>query len=197
MKYSSYIPSIFLGFSLALLGCAGAGAEKGGHTREIQIAPAGTIIRGSGYQELGIATGESSTLFLFGMIPVTNPLNIEYAISQAVQKYPGGQSIVGLTIWHETHYYFPIGRVSVVKVKGMVIRLDKTPIPTRDPNEQPKGDIQDSSSHQENHNFRDQVSKRFQTSPTKPDRRSPDRPYPFPIGRTSPRVAGAENVSGI
>ena len=54
---------------------------------------------------------------------MTNPLNIEYAMSQAVQKIPGGDTIINISIWHETHYYFPLGTVSVVKVEGDVISL--------------------------------------------------------------------------
>jgi hypothetical protein len=44
-------------------------------------------------------------------------------MSQAVQKIPGGDTLVNVKIWHETHYYFPLGTVSVVKVEGDVISV--------------------------------------------------------------------------
>lgn len=108
---------------LYLGGCAGGVTERGGHTRVVQMTPQATIIRSSGYSKLGKAEGESSTLYLLGFIPVTNPLNMEYAMSQAVQKVPGGQSMVDIVYWHETHYYFPLGLVSVLKVEGTVVSL--------------------------------------------------------------------------
>ncbi|MCC5815998.1 MAG: hypothetical protein JJT78_14700 [Leptospira sp.] len=103
--------------------CAGGITEEGGHIRNIHMIPNATIIRSSQYEVLDRAQGESSTLFLLGFLPVTKPLNIEYAMSQAVQKVPGGQSMVDVVYWHETHYYFPLGLVSVVKVEGKVISL--------------------------------------------------------------------------
>jgi hypothetical protein len=95
--------------------------EKGGHVREASIVPAATIIRGEGYKVLEKAEGESSTYMFLGLIPMTDPLNIELAMSQAVQKVEGGQSLVNVEIWHETHYYFPVGKVSVLKVRGDVV----------------------------------------------------------------------------
>ncbi len=122
-------PAIVILFVLSVLvsalGCAGAGAEKGGHTRVVRMAPSATILRSSEYEVLGEAEGEASTLFLLGFFPVTKPLNPEYALSQAVQKYEGGQSMVNLIYWHETHYYFPLGVVSVWKVQGKVISLQR------------------------------------------------------------------------
>jgi hypothetical protein len=54
---------------------------------------------------------------------MTNPLNMEYALSQAVQKVEGGDSMVNMTVWHETHYFYPLGTVSVTKVRGDIISL--------------------------------------------------------------------------
>jgi hypothetical protein len=87
---------------------------------------------------LGSAEGESSTFFYLGLFPLTNPLNIEYAMSQAVQKIPGGDTLVNVKIWHETHYFFPLGTVSVVKVEGDVISVKEIDPPLGDPKVEPK-----------------------------------------------------------
>ncbi len=121
-----FLNSIFLLFVLLLflfLSCTGNpfNWEKGGHVREASIVPSATIIRGEGYKILEKAEGESSTYMFLGLIPMTDPLNIEFAMSQAVQKVEGGQSLVNVEVWHETHYYFPVGKVSVLKVRGDVV----------------------------------------------------------------------------
>lgn len=104
--------------------CAGAVLEKGGHTRNSHLTQQATIIRNSQYKILETSSGESSTLFLFGLFPVTSPLDIEYAMSQAVQKIPGGQSLIDIHYWHETHVFFPLGTVSVLTVEGKVISYE-------------------------------------------------------------------------
>lgn len=108
-----------------LINCTGIpfSTDKGGHTRDISIVSSATIIRSEEYKVLGKSEGESSTYMFLGIIPLTDPLNIEYALSQAVQKVEGGQSMVNIEVWHETHYYFPVGKVSVVKVRGDVVSL--------------------------------------------------------------------------
>nr|WP_245667281.1 hypothetical protein [Leptospira tipperaryensis] len=95
--------------------------SPGGRVRSPGIYDSATIIRTSGYDVLEESMGESSTFFVFGLIPITNPISIDYALSQAVQKVPGGRSIVNIQVWHETHVMFPLGTVSVLKVKGSVI----------------------------------------------------------------------------
>jgi len=107
---------------LFLLNCAANFFGQNGLSRDIGFLPEATMGRGAEYVAIGNSTGESSTFFLFGIFPISDALNIEYALSEAVQKIPGGQSIVNVRIWHETHFYFPIGRVSVVKVEGDVIK---------------------------------------------------------------------------
>jgi hypothetical protein len=124
-KMQAILGSILVIFSLS--SCAGSIIDKGGHSRDLRMAPSATIIRSSGYKKLAESDGESSTLFLLGFIPVTNPLNMEYAMSQAVQKIPGGQSLVNVVYWHEDHYYFPVGIVSVLKVEGTVVSLNPEP----------------------------------------------------------------------
>ncbi|WP_420909060.1 hypothetical protein [Leptospira noguchii] len=102
--------------------CMGATLfEPGGRVRAPDLYDSATIIRTSTYDLLEDSEGESSTFFILGMIPITNPISIDYAISQAVQKVPGGRGIVNIKVWHETHVMFPLGTVSVLKVKGKVI----------------------------------------------------------------------------
>lgn len=66
--------------------------------------------------------GESSVFFLFNMFPVTPPISPEYAIATAVQRLEG-DTMISMRTWHETHYYSILGRVSVFKVKGQVIKF--------------------------------------------------------------------------
>lgn len=109
-------------FILFLFNCVANFFGQSGYSRGLDILPEATLVRGNKYTVLGNSSGQSSTFFLFGILPMTDPLNIEYALSEAVQKIPGGQSIVNVSIWHETHYYLPVGKVSVVKVEGDVIK---------------------------------------------------------------------------
>ena len=67
--------------------------------------------------------GEHSVFFLMNLFPVTPPINPEYAISTAVQRLEG-DTMIKLRIWHEVHYYSILGRVSVFKVRGDVIRFE-------------------------------------------------------------------------
>lgn len=102
-------------------------ALGGGNTSlgQNQIIPSATIIRDEGYKVLGESSAETSTFFFLGLFPVTNPLNIEYAMSQAVQKIPGGDSMVEVYVWKETQNVFPLGSISVLKVKGTVVSFKK------------------------------------------------------------------------
>ena len=65
---------------------------------------------------------QHSVFYLFNLIPVTPPLNPEYAISTAVQRLEG-DTMINIRAWHETHYYSLLGRVSVFKIRGDVIRF--------------------------------------------------------------------------
>lgn len=96
--------------------------KPGGRVRSPALYDSATIIRTSEYDILEKESeGESSTFFIFGLIPITNPISIDYALSQAVQKVPGGRSLINIKVWHETHVMFPLGTVSILKVKGSVI----------------------------------------------------------------------------
>ncbi|MEI1279521.1 hypothetical protein V6Z05_14430 [Leptospira venezuelensis] len=104
--------------------------DVGGRVTSTNLIDSATIIRSKDYMELGLSSGESSVFFLFGLIPVTNPLNMDYALSEAVQKIPGGKSLIKVKYWQETHLFFPVGTISVLKVKGTVIGS-----PSANPNE--------------------------------------------------------------
>ncbi len=121
MKFKNLIINII--FFTMFVNCLGGLVEKGGKVRNVSLAPSATLLNKDSFNIIAKSDGESSTFFYLGLIPMTNPLNIEYAMSQAVQKIPGGDTIINISIWHETHYYFPLGTVSVVKVEGDVISL--------------------------------------------------------------------------
>jgi len=91
--------------------------------------------------------GESSVFFLFNMFPVTPAINPEYAIATAVQQLEG-DTMISLRTWHETHYYSILGRVSVFKVKGRVIKFltreEIEGVPVKDPKDQMNPDKKDS-----------------------------------------------------
>jgi hypothetical protein len=108
---------------LITLNCLGGITDKGGLVRDIGFVPNATFLRKDDFTVLKRATNESSTFFFLGLFPVTKPLNIEYALSQAVQSVDDGDTIINIHVWHETHYYFPLGTVSVCKVEGDVISL--------------------------------------------------------------------------
>ncbi|MBE8400897.1 hypothetical protein [Leptospira borgpetersenii] len=120
--------NLIIGFLTILIfsvlgNCMGATLFKpGGRVRSPALYDSATIIRTSEYDILEKESeGESSTFFIFGLIPITNPISIDYALSQAVQKVPGGRSLINIKVWHETHVMFPLGTVSILKVKGSVI----------------------------------------------------------------------------
>ncbi|WP_143463931.1 hypothetical protein [Leptospira kirschneri] len=123
LHYYSILFWVLVILSFSVFGnCMGATLfEPGGRVRAPALYDSATIIRTSGYDILEESEGESSTFFILGIIPITNPISIDYALSQAVQKVPGGRSIVNIKVWHETHVMFPLGTVSVLKVKGNVI----------------------------------------------------------------------------
>jgi hypothetical protein len=66
--------------------------------------------------------GETSQFFLFNMFPATAPLSPDLAMSKAVQRLEG-DTMINIRTWHEFHYYTVLGRVSVFKVKGTVIKF--------------------------------------------------------------------------
>ncbi|EPG72818.1 putative lipoprotein [Leptospira fainei serovar Hurstbridge str. BUT 6] len=125
-----FLKAILAIFVILTQACSGTitRTEVGGRVRDPRFVDSATILRSTDYEELGTSTGESSVFFLFGLIPMTNPLNMDYALSEAVRKIPGGKTIVKVRYWHETHLFFPVGTVSVLKVKGMVVGAPSTDI---------------------------------------------------------------------
>lgn len=119
----------------SILNCLGGISDRGGNVRQTSIIPHATNLTVDTPRILGRAEGESSTFFYLGLFPFSNPLSIEYAMSQAIQKIPGGDTMINIVVWHETHYYFPLGTVSVVKVEGDVVSL-------RAPNPEDAGGLQ-------------------------------------------------------
>ncbi|PJZ48702.1 hypothetical protein [Leptospira saintgironsiae] len=119
---------LFCFLIFTMYSCSGSfnRADVGGRVTSTQLIDSATIIRSKDYMELGVSSGESSVFFLFGLIPVTNPLNMDYALSEAVQKVPGGKSLIKVKYWQETHLFFPVGTISVLKVKGTVIGSPST-----------------------------------------------------------------------
>jgi len=67
-------------------------------------------------------TGSHSVFFLFNLFPITPRMRPEYAMALPVQRL-GGDTMVNIRSWHEVHLYSLLGRVSVFKVRGDVVRF--------------------------------------------------------------------------
>ncbi len=105
---------------------------------EITLFDSATLVRSDNYVVLGKGTGQDSAFFILGMIPVTKEPNVELAMSQALEKFPGGRTLTNIQIIREDRPYFPLGLVTVVIVTADVI--GEASLPTADeaiPN--PKG----------------------------------------------------------
>ncbi|MCB1175214.1 MAG: hypothetical protein KDK39_16685 [Leptospiraceae bacterium] len=76
------------------------------------------------YQNDCPVESQSSVFFLFNMLPVTPPLDVDYALSRAIQMREG-DNVIDMQAWHEVHYYGIIGRVFVYRLRGHVIRYRK------------------------------------------------------------------------
>ena len=117
---------ILLLILLTSLSCTGTfklfPKKPGGIVTSFSVLPSATLINKAKYEILGKSVGKSSTFYFLGSIPFTKPLDIDYALSQALTKIPKGQSIINLEIWIEKQYFFPVGTVISVNVKGDVIR---------------------------------------------------------------------------
>ena len=101
-------------------------AKKGEEEKKkesgVELGPPVKYVKREDYKGGCEQEGEHSMFFLFNLIPATAPLNPEYALSQAVQRLEG-DTMVNIRAWHEVHYYSVLGRVSVFKVRGDVIRF--------------------------------------------------------------------------
>ncbi len=78
---------------------------------------------GLAYEILGEAEGESSSLRLFWIFPVTHVISYDEAINEAIRKL-GGDNLIEVTSWKEKNIYL-IGTVDVLRIKGKVIRYLK------------------------------------------------------------------------
>ncbi|MCZ8342567.1 MAG: hypothetical protein O9301_06015 [Leptospira sp.] len=101
---------------LTSVGCLGSSVKK-----DITLHDGATLVKTSEYQILGKGTGEDSAFFLLGMFPVTNPPNTELALSQIMEKFPNGKTLINIKVQREDRAYFPLGLVSVVRVTADVI----------------------------------------------------------------------------
>lgn len=107
-----------LGILITLLGitnCIGSRVPK-----EIYLFDSATVVRSNEYKVIGKGTGQDSAFFLLGMFPVTKAPNVELAMSQILEKYPTGKTLINIKIQKEDKPYFPLGLVTVVNVTADV-----------------------------------------------------------------------------
>lgn len=117
MKFDKYI--VFCSFVLAVFSltqCIGARANK-----DITLHDTATVVRNTDYQILGSGTGEASAFYLLGFLPVSGPPNVELALSQILEKYPDGKTLVNIKIQKVDKPYFPLGLVTVLSVYAEVV----------------------------------------------------------------------------
>lgn len=113
------ILKIFISFMSALImamGCIGSHVPK-----EIHLFDSATVVRSTEYKILGKGKGQDSAFYLLGMFPVTKAPNVELAMSQILEKYPTGKTLINIKIQREDKAYFPLGLVTVVNVTADVV----------------------------------------------------------------------------
>lgn len=113
---SSSYRLIFVLLSLLMTNCLGMKVR-----REIALFDSATLVRSENYVVLGKGTGEDSAFFILGMFPVTKPPNVELAMSQALEKFPDGRTLINIQIIREDRPYFPLGLVTAVIVTADVV----------------------------------------------------------------------------
>ncbi|MDF3819751.1 hypothetical protein P3G55_07575 [Leptospira sp. 96542] len=106
---------MILGF-LSSINCIGSHVSK-----DIQVFDSATIVRSTEYQILGTGTGQDSSFYLLGMFPVTKAPSVELALSQVMEKFPEGKTLINIRIQREDRAYFPLGLVTVLTVKADVV----------------------------------------------------------------------------
>ncbi len=114
MKRVKYF--ILVTLSFGMMNCLGMKVRN-----ELALYDSATLVRSSNYVVLGKGTGQDSSFSLLGMIPVTKAPNVELAMSQALEKFPEGRTLINIQIIREDRPYFPLGLVSVVIVTADVI----------------------------------------------------------------------------
>ncbi|TGL08432.1 hypothetical protein EHQ43_05150 [Leptospira bouyouniensis] len=112
--------------TLSLFSCIGSHVPK-----EIHLYDSATVVRSTDYKILGKGTGQDSAFYLLGMFPVTKAPNVELAMSQILEKFPTGKTLINIKIQREDKAYFPLGLVTVVNVTADVVgqqeELNQTP----------------------------------------------------------------------
>ncbi|XDD42372.1 hypothetical protein AB3N58_13890 [Leptospira sp. WS60.C2] len=107
------------------IGCIGSHVPK-----DIHLYDGATVVRSTDYKILGKGTGQDSAFYLLGMFPVTKAPNVELAMSQILEKYPTGKTLINIKIQREDKAYFPLGLVTVVNVTADVVGQQEEPTPT-------------------------------------------------------------------
>ncbi|PJZ47442.1 hypothetical protein EHQ30_03650 [Leptospira brenneri] len=98
------------------MGCIGSHIPK-----DIYLFDSATVVRSTDYKILGKGKGQDSAFYLLGMFPVTKAPNVELAMSQILEKYPTGKTLINIKIQREDKPYFPLGLVTVVNVTADVV----------------------------------------------------------------------------
>ncbi|MCW7487960.1 hypothetical protein [Leptospira meyeri] len=106
----------FLSASIMAMGCIGSHVSK-----DIYLFDSATVVRSTDYKILGKGKGQDSAFYLLGMFPVTKAPNVELAMSQILEKYPTGKTLINIKIQREDKAYFPLGLVTVVNVTADVV----------------------------------------------------------------------------
>lgn len=106
----------FFSASIMLMGCIGSHVSK-----EIYLYDSATVVRSTDYKILGKGKGQDSAFYLLGMFPVTKAPNVELAMSQILEKYPTGKTLINIKIQREDKAYFPLGLVTAVNVTADVV----------------------------------------------------------------------------
>lgn len=127
MKYFQRITFLWLPILLiGLINCIGSRVPK-----EIHLFDSATVVRSTDFKVIGKGTGQDSAFYLLGMFPVTKAPNVELAMSQILEKYPTGKTLINIKIQREDKAYFPLGLVSVVNVTADVVgEAEQSPQPT-------------------------------------------------------------------
>lgn len=103
-------------FLMSLVQCIGSTVKK-----DITLHDGATLVKTTDYNILGSGTGEDSAFYILGMIPVTKAPNTELALSQVLEKYPNGKTLINIKIQREDRAYFPLGLVTLVRVTADVV----------------------------------------------------------------------------
>lgn len=106
----------FISAGVMGMGCIGSHVSK-----EIYLYDSATVVRSTDYKILGKGKGQDSAFYLLGMFPVTKAPNVELAMSQILEKYPTGKTLINVKIQREDKAYFPLGLVTVVNVTADVV----------------------------------------------------------------------------